>query len=62
MNDPLIAHNFYTEVLGIEDVQTTFQQLKDKGIQFTQKLTINEFGTHAIFDDTCRNLIQIHQD
>jgi len=49
-------------VLGIKDVQVTFIELKEKGITFTQNPTTNDFGSQAIFDDTCGNLIRIHQD
>ena len=49
-------------VLGVENVQSKFIELTEKGIHSIQKLTSNDFGTQAIFDDTCGNLIQIHQD
>jgi predicted enzyme related to lactoylglutathione lyase len=29
---------------------------------FTQEPTTGEWGTTAVFDDTCGNLIQLHQD
>ncbi len=49
-------------VLGVENVQSRFTELTEKGIKFIQEPTTNDFGTQAIFDDTCGNLIQIHQD
>ena len=48
-------------ILGSEDVQTDFERLKNKGVVFKQAPTKNEWGTQAIFDDTCGNFIQIHQ-
>jgi len=48
-------------ILGSDDVQADFERLKAKGIVFRQAPTKNEWGTQAIFDDTCGNFIQIHQ-
>ena len=49
-------------VLGVENVQSKFIELIEKGIHFIQKPISNDFGTQVIFDDTCGNLIQIYQD
>lgn len=48
-------------ILGSEDVETDFKRLKEKGVVFKQTPTKTEWGTQAIFDDTCGNFIQIHQ-
>lgn len=48
-------------VLGSDDVEADFERLKEKGVVFRQAPTANEFGTQAIFEDTCGNLIQIHK-
>ena len=48
-------------VFGVDDVEAEFERLKDKGIVFKQAPTKSEWGTQAIFDDTCGNFIQIHQ-
>jgi len=48
-------------VFGVEDVQREYERLKDKGVVFTQEPTTTEWGTQAIFEDTCGNLIQLHQ-
>jgi predicted enzyme related to lactoylglutathione lyase len=48
-------------IFGSEDVQAEYEKLKAKGVKFTQEPTKTEWGTQAIFDDTCGNLIQIHQ-
>lgn len=48
-------------VFGVEDVQREYERLKGKGVVFTQEPTTTEWGTQAIFEDTCGNLIQLHQ-
>jgi predicted enzyme related to lactoylglutathione lyase len=48
-------------ILGSNDVEADFELLKDKGVVFKQAPTKTEWGTQAIFDDTCGNFIQIHQ-
>jgi uncharacterized glyoxalase superfamily protein PhnB len=48
-------------VFGVDDVQAEFEKLGAKGVKFTQEPTKTEWGTQAVFDDTCGNLIQIHQ-
>ncbi len=48
-------------IFGSEDVQADHEKLKAKGVVFKQEPTKNEWGTQAIFDDTCGNYIQIHQ-
>jgi predicted enzyme related to lactoylglutathione lyase len=48
-------------VFGVDDVDAEFERLKDKGVVFKQAPTKTEWGTQAIFDDTCGNFIQIHQ-
>lgn len=48
-------------VFGTVDVQAEFDRLKEKGVVFRQAPTKTEWGTQAVFDDTCGNYIQIHQ-
>ena len=48
-------------IFGVEDVQKEYEKLKSRGVVFTQEPTKTEWGTQAVFDDTCGNLIQIHQ-
>lgn len=47
-------------VFGVDDVQQEYERLKGLGVNFTTKPKTNEWGTEAVFDDTCGNLIQIH--
>jgi len=49
-------------VLGSENVKEEYEKLLAKGVKFKQEPTTNEWGTSAVFNDTCGNYIQIHQD
>ncbi len=48
-------------IFGVDDVKAEYEKLKEKGVVFKQEPTKNDWGTQAIFDDTCGNYIQIHQ-
>ena len=48
-------------VFGVEDIQKEYERLKGRGVVFTQEPTKADWGTHAVFDDTHGNLIQLHQ-
>jgi catechol 2,3-dioxygenase-like lactoylglutathione lyase family enzyme len=48
-------------VLGVENVQEEYNRLKGLGVAFREEPTTEEWGTTAIFEDTCGNLIQIQQ-
>ena len=48
-------------IFGTKDVRKEFERLKKLGVKFKKEPTKNEWGTEAIFDDTCGNFIQIHQ-
>ena len=37
-------------------------QEKSAGVRFAGEPTTDAAGTHAVFDDTCGNYVQIHQD
>ena len=49
-------------VLGVDDVKTEFARLSALGVRFTSEPASGESGTSAVFDDTCGNYVQIHQD
>jgi len=49
-------------VFGVPDVQAEFERLVTLGVRFTEKPTTAPSGTTADFDDTCGNLIRLHQD
>ena len=48
-------------VFGTGDIQNDYERLKAKGVVFKGEPKKTEYGTQAVFDDTCGNLIQIHQ-
>ena len=48
-------------IFGSDDVQADYEKLKAKGVAFKQEPTKTQWGTQAIFDDTCGNYIQIHE-
>ena len=47
---------------GVDDVNAEFRRLRDLGVRFTQEPLAMGPVTTAVFDDTCGNLIQLHQD
>ena len=48
-------------VFGVDDVRATYERLRSQGVEFSQEPVTTDAGTQAVFDDTCGNLIQIHQ-
>lgn len=48
-------------VFGVDDVQAEYDRLTGLGVVFTREPTQTEYGKVAILDDTCGNLIQLHQ-
>lgn len=68
-NNP-IASNYqkalYSEglpaiVFGVEDIQQEYDRLVSLGVTFREPPIKHDWGTQAIFEDTCGNLIQLHQ-
>lgn len=49
-------------VFGVEDVQQEYERMKRLGVVFKKEPTKTEWGTEAVFEDTCGNLIQLHHD
>ena len=43
------------------DVRKAVKRLEERGVVFTTPPAESEYGTMAIFDDTCGNLIQLFQ-
>ena len=58
----IYAAGFPSLVLGATDVGAEFKRLTGQGVRFTGEPATDPSGTHATFDDTCGNYIQIHQD
>jgi len=48
-------------VFGVEDVQKEYERLKGLGVVFKGEPQKTNWGTQAIFEDTCGNFVQIHQ-
>lgn len=48
-------------VFGVEDCQKEYEKLKERGVEFRQEPTKTDYGTVALLEDTCGNLIQLHQ-
>ncbi len=48
-------------VFGTADIQKEYEQLKGLGVVFKSEPTQTDWGTQALFEDTCGNLIQLHQ-
>jgi predicted enzyme related to lactoylglutathione lyase len=46
----------------VQDIQLEYGRMKKLGVVFNKEPTKTEWGTFAVFDDTCGNLIQIQQD
>ena len=48
-------------VFGVDDIQKEYNRLKTLGVAFRKEPTKTEWGTETLFEDTCGNLIQLHQ-
>jgi predicted enzyme related to lactoylglutathione lyase len=48
-------------VFGVDDVENEYKRLADLGVVFKMPPTKTQWGTQAIFNDTCGNFVQIHQ-
>lgn len=48
-------------VFASKDIYKEYEQLKAKGVIFRKTPTQTDYGIEAIFEDTCGNLIQLHQ-
>jgi glyoxylase I family protein len=46
---------------GVEDIQAEYARLKNLGVTFKSEPTNIGPALIAVFDDTCGNLIQLHQ-
>lgn len=46
---------------AVEDIEAEYERLIKLGVEFTMKPTKSIGATIAVFNDTCGNLIQIHQ-
>lgn len=47
---------------GVDDIHSEYKRMKSLGVEFTSEPTETEWGTFAVFKDTCGNLINLHQE
>jgi len=59
--EALYAQGIPAIVMGSKDIQAEYEKLVSKGVVFRTAPTKTQYGTQAIFEDTCGNLIQLHQ-
>ncbi|QBI18458.1 VOC family protein [Egibacter rhizosphaerae] len=57
--DALVEDGIPLAQFGVDDVQSEYERLTERGVEFTQPPTDLGNVTMAVFDDTCGNLIQI---
>lgn len=48
-------------VFGVDDIHKEYERLKKLGVVFRKEPATTEWGTETVFEDTCGNLIQLHQ-
>ena len=58
----LVADGIPFTSFAVDDVHAEFARLTARGVHFTQQPTSMGPVTTAVLDDTCGNLIQIHQE
>lgn len=48
-------------IFGVKDVQQEYERLKKLGVVFRGEPKKTEWGTQVLLEDTCGNLVQLHQ-
>jgi predicted enzyme related to lactoylglutathione lyase len=48
-------------IFGVDDIQAEYQRLKRLGVTFRGEPQRADWGAHVLLEDTCGNLIQLHQ-
>lgn len=61
LKEALVRDGIPYTTFEVDDVQAEYERLKGLGVEFSMEPTNMGMTTTAIFDDTCGNLIQIHQ-
>jgi catechol 2,3-dioxygenase-like lactoylglutathione lyase family enzyme len=57
----LITQGIPATSFGVENLEKEYERLIELGVEFTVKPTKTVGAIIAVFNDTCGNLIQIHQ-
>ncbi|MBO2450249.1 VOC family protein [Actinomadura barringtoniae] len=60
--EALVADGIPFTSFSVDDVKAEHERLRGLGVRFTQEPTEMGAVTTAVFDDTCGNLIQMHQE
>lgn len=61
LKESLVADNIPFTTFEVDDIHQEYERLKKLGVEFTMEPTNMGMTIVAIFDDTCGNLIQLHQ-
>jgi catechol 2,3-dioxygenase-like lactoylglutathione lyase family enzyme len=61
LKEALVRDGIPFTAFQVDDIQEEYARLKKLGVEFTMEPTNMGMTTAAVFDDTCGNLIQIHQ-
>lgn len=61
LKEALVQDGIPYTTFEVDDIQAEYGRLKEQGVEFTMEPTDMGTTTVAIFDDTCGNLIQIHE-
>jgi predicted enzyme related to lactoylglutathione lyase len=48
-------------VFGVDDIHKEYERLEKLGVVFRKEPKKTEWGIETVFEDTCGNLIQLHQ-
>ncbi len=48
-------------VFSVDDIQREYERLIQLGVMFKKEPTKTDWGTDTVFEDTCGNLMQLHQ-
>ena len=61
LKEALVRDGIPFTAFEVDDMDSEFSRLKALGVVFTQEPAEFDGTKHAVFDDTCGNLIQIYQ-
>jgi catechol 2,3-dioxygenase-like lactoylglutathione lyase family enzyme len=57
----LYEGGFPAIVFGVADVRAEYERLRASGVVFRGEPSTTEYGTTVVFEDSCGNLVQLHQ-
>jgi predicted enzyme related to lactoylglutathione lyase len=57
----LFAAGIPVMIFGVEDIQSEYMRLKERGVVFRGEPKKTDWGMQTLFEDSCGNLIQLHQ-